>query len=71
MSTHKNVGKWRKEMSVSIDYDHRVNETAKAILFLIDGEEYWIPKSVIIDDDEEESGSIEVAQWFAEKEGLC
>jgi len=58
-------------MSVSIDYDHRVNETAKAILFLIDGEEYWIPKSVIIDDDEEESGSIEVAQWFAEKEGLC
>lgn len=48
-------------------------ETAKAILIeTAEGEEQWIPKSVITDLslDEGESGEIEVADWFAEKECL-
>ena len=51
-----------------------LRETAKAILVEIDGDEVWIPKSVIHDDSEVSAGGDEgdlvVAQWFAEREGL-
>lgn len=51
-------------------------ETDKAILCVFDdGEEHWIPKSVIDDDSEvfdanHGDGTLIVSSWFAEKEGL-
>jgi len=54
-----------------------VRETAKALLVYLesDGEEHWIPKSVIHDDSEVYSmkagdGELIVEGWWAEKEGL-
>jgi hypothetical protein len=53
-------------------------ETAKALLVWLesDGEEHWIPKSVIRDESECYSmksgdGDLIVEDWFAEKEGLA
>ncbi len=47
-------------------------ETDQAILVQIDGEEHWVPKSVIHDDSEvagkDDTGTLVVATWFAEKE---
>lgn len=51
-----------------IEYEEQLHETDDAVLFLIDGDKVWIPKSVIEDDDE--MGTIEVATWFCEKEEL-
>jgi len=50
-------------------------ETAQAILAVLeDGTEKWIPKSAIAEESEvyemETEGTLIVAQWFAEKEGL-
>ena len=51
-----------------------VTETKKAVLVRIAQDEYWIPKSVIHEDDEYVVGGgpaeINVATWWAEKEGL-
>lgn len=47
--------------------------TPRAILFLHGSlEEHWIPRSVIENGDDVEEGSctIEVEQWFCEKEGI-
>lgn len=52
------------------------HETVKAILFVDkgSGEEFWIPKSVIDEDSEvqgqHDEGTLIVAEWWAEKEGL-
>ena len=48
-------------------------ETAKAILAVFeDGTSKWIPKSCVLEDSEVykqgSSGTLIVAQWFAEKE---
>jgi len=49
-------------------------ETEKALLVEIEGEEFWIPKSLIHDDSEvhseDDKGTLVVPEWFAEKEGL-
>jgi len=60
-----------------------IKETEKAVLVKLDDpnypdlreEELWIPKSVIDDDSEvygedENSGTLIIKYWFAEKEGL-
>lgn len=56
-----------------------IKETAKAILVRFkdnDGQEMWIPKSVIHDDsevydvDEHDTGDLILQTWFAEKEEL-
>ncbi len=52
-----------------VHYKKQVAETDKAILFLIEDDEVWIPKSVIEDDDC--MGTIEVATWFCDREGLA
>lgn len=50
--------------------------TDMALLVEIDGEEVWIPKSVIhddsevFDDSENSTGTLIVKKWWAEKEGL-
>ena len=51
-------------------------DTGKALLVLIEGEEKWIPQSVIhadsevYDDNEHSEGTLIVKRWWAEKEGL-
>ena len=51
-----------------------LQETEKAIKCEIEGEEFWIPKSVIHEDSEvyEEGteGSLIIKRWWAEKNGL-
>ena len=46
-------------------------ETTEALLVEIDGDEYWIPKSVILSESEirrgGESGTLVVKSWFAER----
>lgn len=49
--------------------------TKKAVLINVGGDEVWVPMSVIFEDDlaELEVGElmeINIAEWFAEKEGL-
>lgn len=54
-----------------------LKESDKAFLIDIEGEEYWVPKSVIHDDsevydnDEHDSGTLVVHLWWAEKQGLA
>lgn len=51
-----------------------IKETKLAILCEIEGEEHWIPKSVIDDDSEvyetDTDGKLIIPEWFATKEGL-
>jgi len=56
---------------VKLNFDELVRETEKAILLSFEGNEYWIPIS-LIDEDEfyEEEGIVYVADWFVEQEGL-
>lgn len=60
--------------TVTIQVEEVIRETDLALLFLIDDDEVWMPKSVITDGDEIEVGAceieIEVAEWFAKQEGL-
>jgi predicted NUDIX family NTP pyrophosphohydrolase len=44
-----------------------VKETAQAGLYETDDGELWVPKSQIVDGDDEE---IEITRWFAEEHGL-
>lgn len=69
---------------VELAYDEVVTRTDEAMLFSMDGEDIWIPKSVIEDerledawetsaygdDAAEGQGTLHVAIWFAEREGL-
>lgn len=59
-----------------IDDATPIRETDKAVLFEIEGEETWIPKSVIHEDSEvwkadQSAGTLVVAGWWAEKNGLA
>lgn len=49
-----------------------LRETAKAVLFVIRGEEVWVPKSVIESKAQQpdETWWVVVAGWFAQREGL-
>ena len=50
-------------------------ETDRAILCIIENEEFWIPKSQIHDDSEVyekgQDGTLIVTEWWAKKEGLA
>lgn len=63
------------ENTVSFENVTVLYETEKALLVDIDGDETWIPKSVIHDDSEvykmETEGQLVLPQWFAEKEKLA
>ena len=54
---------------VEIAYDRIKAKTDKAKLFVIDGEEYWIPISQIEDVDEE-NHLVYLTQWIAEQKEL-
>lgn len=63
--------------TVNIAVGEVLHETDLAFLLEIDGDEIWIPKSVINFDESEEIEvgnimlEISIAQWFADKEGLA
>ena len=54
---------------LKLAFDEKVHDTDKAWLLSFDGDEIWIPDSLIkyIDEDTKE---VWVADWFVEKEGL-
>jgi hypothetical protein len=58
----------------TIGVERVVAETDAAVLLRVDGDERWIPKSLIEDvasiDVGDESFEAEIAEWFCEKEGL-
>jgi len=51
-----------------------VQVTAMAMLLDIEGEDHWIPKSVIVAPEEFDKGDVSVEitveTWFLEKEGI-
>ena len=60
---------------LAFDIDEVVRETDLALLLRFeDGDEVWIPKSVIESVDQIRDGDAEIevsiAEWFCEKEGL-
>lgn len=63
--------------TVNIAVGEVLHETDLAFLLDIDGDEIWIPKSVINFDESEEIEvgnimlEISIAQWFADKEGIA
>ena len=58
---------------VEVDVDVVKAETAKAYLVVVDGEETWVAKSQIIDDDGlspgDENVTIKVPRWIADENG--
>lgn len=49
--------------------------TKRAVLLVIDGDDYWVPQSCIHEDDLAGLGvgvicEVNIATWFVEKEGL-
>lgn len=52
----------------------RESGSGRALLVDINGEEHWIPKSLIHDDSEvykpNTEGTLVIPTWFAEKEGI-
>ena len=60
---------------VTLEADEVMAVTDKAVLFDIDGDETWVPKSVIDGGDGYTKGDldveVQVQKWFADKEGLC
>ena len=50
-----------------------LKETEKAFLVDLDGEEYWLPKSQILDADEYregDEGTLSISAWIAREKGL-
>ena len=62
-------GKWEDHEDVAyVAIEEELHETDVAKLYLLEsGEEQWVPKSLLQDEDD---GGIVVPQWWAEKEGL-
>lgn len=60
---------------VYLDVEEIRAETAKALLLVVGGEEYWVPLSQIADADDYNKGDtdveVAVTEWFAKKEGLA
>jgi hypothetical protein len=49
------------------------NETDKAWLIVVDGKDYWVPKSIgdfTPTSPDQVSGEMTLPQWFIDKEGI-
>lgn len=59
-------------LPVQVKAQRLVKETAKAVLFVVNGAEQWFPKSAIEEQrqQKDETWVLQVAAWFAKKEGL-
>lgn len=59
---------------IHIDVERIKKETSMAFLVVIDGEEYWLPKSQITDWEVYEEGdtdcSMSITEFIAEEKGL-
>jgi len=59
---------------VHVEVERVVSETANAFLLLIDGSEYWIPKSQVADPDTYERGdenvTVSMTDWIAKQKGI-
>ena len=59
---------------VHVDIDEVVKETEGAFLVLIEGEQYWLPKSQIADAKDYEEGdcgcTMSVTEFIAKQKGL-
>lgn len=53
--------------TVAVEYDSIEHVTDKAALVCISGDNYWLPKSQIVEGDDE---YIIITRWFAEKENI-
>jgi len=62
---------------VHVDFDSVKTVTEKAILFVIEGEDVWIPYSQISSEDRDSyaagdgEGSASITEWIAEQKGLA
>jgi hypothetical protein len=66
-----------EEDGVELEVEEVKAVTAKALLIVVDGAEYWLPKSQTHEDSEldgdaekGDEGIVTVTSWWAEKEGL-
>ena len=59
---------------VHVDVEEIKAETDKAFLFVIDGEERWVPRSQVADPDDYKRGdkeaSVSITEFIARKLGL-
>ena len=61
--------------TITLRYDRIEHYTDKAVLFMFDSEEVWIPSSQIHNFDDlpfgtDDDGVVEVSSWFVDKESL-
>jgi hypothetical protein len=72
--------KRRKQMAalwINVEFESVKRITDKAILFVVDGEDVWIPVSQIAPSDRDQyeegdtDGSVSVSEWFANQKGLA
>ena len=52
---------------VFVEVEEKLYETEKAVLYRIDIDDVWVPRSV---HEEYDDGTILVQKWWAEKEGI-
>lgn len=57
------------DQTVYVNFDRIKHATSKAALFIIEGEEHWIPFSHLADVDTEDQVMV-CSEWIAEQEGL-
>lgn len=55
--------------TVWLEFDSIEHETEKAYLLVFNGEQLWVPKSVIHDWNKP-ANEVEISEWFAEREGI-
>ena len=67
----------RESEGIELEVEEVKAVTEKALLIVVDGSEYWLPKGQIHEDSEMDDsaekgdhGTITVSSWWAEKEGL-
>ena len=62
---------------IHVEYEAIRAVTEKAVLFIIEGEEVWLPFSQIASADRDdleagqESGSVSITEWIASQKGLA
>jgi hypothetical protein len=60
----------KKTTLVDLKVDEWKHETDKAWLFVIEGADVWIPKSIGEFDPEDDEGVVTVPEWWAIEEEL-
>jgi hypothetical protein len=59
---------------VHVDFEEIKVETPDAFLFVIDGEDYWIPRSQIADPGDyhngDKDGTVSISEWIAKQKNL-